>query len=54
MDKIVFMCRKCGYEIEVKDNDINLEFMVQLAHRECDECGEEPFENWVLEYHTSK
>jgi DNA-directed RNA polymerase subunit RPC12/RpoP len=40
----IFKCRKCNHEVYMdKKKDIR-----KFLTLDCPECGEEPFENWVL------
>ena len=52
--RITFRCRKCGHQLIMNvDSHTTVH---ELAHRlehisglDCPNCGEEPYENWVLE-----
>lgn len=43
---IVFVCRKCGHLLFVSKPTI--EKLECISNRDCDNCGEEGYENWIL------
>ena len=53
MQNIIFQCRKCMHQliVEVPDKMTKEELMQKfrkVSNLECPNCGEEPYENWVL------
>lgn len=45
---IVFSCRKCGHQLYVDSYNIGWKRLGALSKKDCPECGEEGFENWIL------
>lgn len=43
---IVFTCRKCGHLLFV--SDISVKKLKDIMEMDCDSCGEEGYENWIL------
>lgn len=39
----IFQCHKCGHQTYVDKKDVH-----KILNAECSECGEEPYENWVI------
>ena len=46
---IVFECRKCGHELYMDSYNLHWKDFDRLSKRECPECGEEGYENWILQ-----
>ncbi len=45
---IVFSCRKCGHLLFVSQDKLNIKALTQIAKKDCPNCGEEGYENWIL------
>lgn len=49
---IVFECRKCGHELYMDSYNLrdsnSWKAFHELSKRECPECGEEGYYNWIL------
>lgn len=45
---IVFKCYKCEHQLFVPSEAVSAEYLVKLMQMECDNCGEEGYENWIL------
>lgn len=45
---IVFECRKCGHQLYMDAYNIWWKNFKELADRDCPECGEEGYVNWIL------
>jgi hypothetical protein len=45
---IIFSCRKCGHLLFVDYKNINPKYLIDISERDCPNCGEEGYENWVL------
>jgi len=45
---LIFICRKCGHNLYVKDTPNFLKRLGEIAVMECPNCGEEGYENWIL------
>ena len=53
MKKIIFQCHKCEHRliVEVPNDMTTKELLCKLrglSAYECPNCGEEPYENWIL------
>jgi len=44
---IVFKCKKCGHLLFVDKNNLIEKTMV-LIKKDCPECGQEYYRNWIL------
>ena len=44
--EIVFRCRKCEHLLFVSNISINK--LVEISEKDCPNCGEEGYENWIL------
>lgn len=44
----VFICRKCGHELYVKDVKDMGKKLGEIAVMDCPNCGEEGYDNWIL------
>jgi DNA-directed RNA polymerase subunit RPC12/RpoP len=44
---MVFICRKCGHNLYVEETDELPKKLNGLNKRDCPNCGEEGFENWI-------
>ena len=45
---IVFECRKCGHQLYMDAYNLHWKGFKKLAERDCPECGEEGYGNWIL------
>ena len=45
---IVFECRKCGHQLYMDAYNISWKHFKKLAEKDCPQCGEEGYENWIL------
>lgn len=45
---IVFGCRKCGHQLYMDAHNVGWKHFKKLAEKDCSECGEEGYENWIL------
>ena len=45
---IVFECRKCGHQLYMDAYNIGWKHFNKLAEKDCPQCGEEGYENWIL------
>jgi DNA replicative helicase MCM subunit Mcm2 (Cdc46/Mcm family) len=45
---IVFSCRKCGHLLFVSQDKLSIKSLTMIAKKDCPECGEEGYENWIL------
>lgn len=48
----VFICRKCGHNLYVKEVDDFGKKLAKVADKDCPECSEEAYENWLLGFRT--
>lgn len=55
MKYIVFICRKCGHNLYVDESSGRrdgqpslMRRLGKIAERDCPNCGEEGYENWIL------
>lgn len=46
---IAFVCRKCGHNMYVKKDKLEEKLPV-LMKKDCPECGEDGYRNWVLSH----
>ena len=44
----VFLCRKCGHNLYVKETQWFGERLGKITITPCPECGEEGWDNWIL------
>lgn len=45
---IIFKCRKCNHHLFIDNCVISGESLAKLSNKDCPNCGEEGFENWIL------
>lgn len=45
---IVFECRKCGHQLYMDAYNIGWKHFKKLAERDCPQCGEDGYVNWIL------
>lgn len=47
---LVFKCRKCGHELYMDSYTRSIVWRTfkELSERDCPECGEDGYENWIL------
>lgn len=45
---IVFECKKCGHQLYMDAYNLHWKGFKKLAERDCPECGEEGYGNWIL------
>ena len=50
----VFICRKCGHHLYVNEVDDFGKKLEEIADKDCPECGEEAYENWLLGFRTEE
>ena len=53
MDKVLFVCRKCGHNLilEVPEDETKefvLKKLRKISKMDCPGCGESPYENWMI------
>ena len=48
MRYVVFMCRKCGHQLYVENEDYLFKNLGQISNENCPCCGEDAEENWIL------
>ena len=49
MGDLVFRCRKCEHQLFVSKDKVNFEFMAELTNRDCDNCGEQSGDCWIVD-----
>ena len=49
MRYIVFSCKKCGHNLYLENTDDLSRNLRKLSVKDCPECGEDGYCNWVLE-----
>lgn len=40
---LIFVCQKCEHQVYVNKSKV-----MKILKNDCPECGEEPYENWIL------
>ena len=46
--ELILICRKCDHRLYVSGWDKKSKLKKILEEEDCPNCGEEPFENWIL------
>lgn len=46
---LILRCRKCGHLLYVDRQDLDFGLMSELTERDCDKCGKEAGDCWILD-----